>query len=606
MSAARKSRYVALEARFRRQERHPLLAVAVHWAAQSLLYMDSTERRFKLTLDAVLTASGGMLLSSWLPWQMAWPVAFLIAHTLNFLFNGQLWCALKDYGLVSHTYAAFKDYTLNFGQRARREPALTYVAIYGSLSRQAWSAASDLDVRLVRQPGFVNGWRACCFVLRERTRALFHRFPLDIYVLDDPDLLRRMRQDESPVVLHQTSPVSKRDRPATSSHAVADTAVASITFLRGANIDSGVGQTDFRIAYHFPDLGFHTTLIMFGRHAASTVERGAEVRVVAAPSIPVIQGVWLNVAALRQLWKQRCDVLVCNSGMHWCGAVYKHLRPKVNLILDVRSVPVEVNGLSGWVKEKLFALAVRSHSLDGLSVITGGILKEVQDRFRGRRDLPTVIWSSGVDGDLFDATTSGQAIRDQYDLHGAFVLMYHGSLSPTRGLELILQAMAILVTLGHKHVRVMFLGKGAHRARLMALADELGLNDCVLFLAPVPHETVPQFVAAADVGLDPLPDHPWWNYSSPIKVYEYLHMGKPVLASDIPAHRDISEAVFLVPERDPIALADAIKRLMELDSKEREQLRELALEAGARSTWRVRAETLSYFLRTYFLVGPDK
>lgn len=391
------------------------------------------------------------------------------------------------------------------------------------------------------------------------------------------------------------------------SSAIEETAVPRVIFLRGgANTGSSIGQTDFRIAYHFPDLGFKTTLVLIGRRAARAIERGVEVLVVAAPGMPLVQGLWANFSALCRLFSRRCEVLVCNPGLSLCGIAYKYLRPETKLILDVRSVPVEVQGVPGWVAERLFTLAVRSRSLDGLSVITDGIRREIQDRFKGRRDLPTVIWPSGVDGDLFDPAISGQGIREQYGLHESFVLMYHGSLSPTRGLELVVQAVARLVAQGNTRLRVLFLGKGTCQARLMALADELGLGGYVIFLEPVPHEAVPQFVAAADAGLDPLPDHPWWNYSSPLKVYEYLHMGKPVLASDIPAHRNLSEAVLLVPESDPTALAAAIQRLMELDSNERERLRQLALEAGARNTWRMRAETLASFLRNHFLSGDRK
>jgi hypothetical protein len=183
----------------RRLLRNPLAAVAMHWTFQSLFYMDRTERRFKLLLDALLAAIGIALLSTRCSWPLALALAFLGAHTLNFLFNGHLWGVLKHYGLISLSYEAFSSYAQGFGARAEREPSIRRVAIYGSLARHRWSPSSDLDVRLVRQPGLINGARACWFVLRERSRALIARFPLDAYVLDDDRSLQKLSAEEEPI-----------------------------------------------------------------------------------------------------------------------------------------------------------------------------------------------------------------------------------------------------------------------------------------------------------------------------------------------------------------------------------------------------------------------
>ena len=85
--------------------------------------------------------------------------------------------------------------------RVRKEHSIKSAATYGSCSRSEWKSSSDLDIRLIRQPGLVNGVWACIFVLTERTRALFNKYPLDIYVLDDIDNLDRLRSDEIPIII---------------------------------------------------------------------------------------------------------------------------------------------------------------------------------------------------------------------------------------------------------------------------------------------------------------------------------------------------------------------------------------------------------------------
>ena len=187
--------------------RSPLLAVAAHWALQSLLYMDRTERCAKLGLDLALALLVRLLVAPWLPDLAAWAAAVVAAHTANFLLNGHLWGVLKHYGFVRHSRAAFAGYVEGFLARAAREPAIDSVWICGSLSREAWSPASDLDVRLLRRPGLANGARACWFLLRERSRALCARFPLDAYVVDSRQgLLERGISSAGQAVGHTSRP----------------------------------------------------------------------------------------------------------------------------------------------------------------------------------------------------------------------------------------------------------------------------------------------------------------------------------------------------------------------------------------------------------------
>jgi len=176
--------------------RRPALAVGVHWMFQSLLYMDTTERWFKIGIDIFLTILGGGILWLWIPGWYMWLAAFLLAHTINFLFNGQLWGVLKHYGLIVCEHEKFEQYVNGFAERARREPSIHQVLVIGSLSRQEWRTESDFDARIVRYPGFVNGIRACWFLVAERTRALVAIFPIDVYVLDSSDSLGRLRADE--------------------------------------------------------------------------------------------------------------------------------------------------------------------------------------------------------------------------------------------------------------------------------------------------------------------------------------------------------------------------------------------------------------------------
>lgn len=174
----------------------PLLAVLSHWAFQSLFYMGWTERAYKISIDILLTIIAYSGLQWFLPWQIALITGFVLAHTVNFLFNGQLWAALKCFGLVKMSNKSFFAYVQSLVERARREPSIRSLIVYGSLARGEKTDTSDLDARLLRQAGFMNALRACTFLLLERSRALFAHFPLDMYLVDNPKALKKLRSDE--------------------------------------------------------------------------------------------------------------------------------------------------------------------------------------------------------------------------------------------------------------------------------------------------------------------------------------------------------------------------------------------------------------------------
>lgn len=186
---------------FRRLLQSRTAALGVHWTFQSMLHMDGTELAFKIGLDLVLAVLFSFCLAFWLPAWAAILAGFLLAHTLNFLFNGQIFVVLKSFGDVVHELDEYTRYIQGMKTRLQAEPAIRWAAIYGSMARGELKETSDLDIRLIRNPGFWNGLRACWFVLLERTRAHWRRFPIDFLVLDSTRLLKNLRADEPPLVI---------------------------------------------------------------------------------------------------------------------------------------------------------------------------------------------------------------------------------------------------------------------------------------------------------------------------------------------------------------------------------------------------------------------
>jgi len=197
--------HISNSARLRPILKNVFVALGIHWLFQNIWATDHTEQLFKFATDAILTVLFYFVLIQYFSFIAAVILSWSIAHTINFLFNGQIFGVLKNWGNIKHDLDEIEQYINSMKNRIRTEPSLYWAAIYGSLSRGELKSTSDLDVRVIRYPGFINGLKACIFVARERTRAHVKQFPLDILLLDSPRLLKRLRADEPPIVIYDAS-----------------------------------------------------------------------------------------------------------------------------------------------------------------------------------------------------------------------------------------------------------------------------------------------------------------------------------------------------------------------------------------------------------------
>lgn len=163
--------------------------------------MDRTEKLYKLCLDILGSAIIFFLMIEILPLASLVVMAIAVPHTLNFLFNGQLPVIFKNLGYTKVSESHFREFISALDESARLNPSISKAVLIGSQVREAMSVSSDLDVRVVRHRGVVNGIRACTYVLARRSKALIEWFPLDIYVLDSEGPLENLREGERPMSL---------------------------------------------------------------------------------------------------------------------------------------------------------------------------------------------------------------------------------------------------------------------------------------------------------------------------------------------------------------------------------------------------------------------
>ena len=144
-------------------------------------------------------------------------------------------------------------------------------------------------------------------------------------------------------------------------------------------------------------------------------------------------------------------------------------------------------------------------------------------------------------------------------------------MGPQDGVDLAVRAAAHVVhDLGREDVAFTFMGAGDSYHHIVALRDELGLQDYVELPGRVPDETVIDVLSTAAVGLSPDPKNPLNDVSTMNKTLEYMAFGLPVVAFDLKETRvSAGEAATYIESGDVAAYARAIVRLLE-DSDARE------------------------------------
>lgn len=216
----------------------------------------------------------------------------------------------------------------------------------------------------------------------------------------------------------------------------------------------------------------------------------------------------------------------------------------------------------------------------------------------------TVKVSWGANPKLFDASLSKADARKKVGLGvEPFVVGYSGSFKPWHGVDGLVAAAG---QLRDRNIHYLMVGDGPLRADTERNVRELGLSDRFHFTGSVDYDEVPGLLAASDVCAAPFdPDQhgPSRRHGftlDPLKVFEYLALGKPTVtirAPNIEALFGDGEHLLLVTPGKPTELAEAIARLMDdpkLAQRTARAGRERVLQ---RHTWGAHAGHLAQVFR---------
>lgn len=174
----------------------------------------------------------------------------------------------------------------------------------------------------------------------------------------------------------------------------------------------------------------------------------------------------------------------------------------------------------------------------------------------------------------------------------AYVVGFCGSLKRWHGVEVLLSAFRHL-KLRLPKAHLLIVGDGPKRGWVEGFVQGAGLMESVTLTGWQPHDTLPGLLARMDVATAPYPQSDN-HYFSPLKLFEYMASGRPIVASRIGQTADVirhGQNGLLVPPGDADALVEALLTLR-IDPELARRLADTAAEEGGKHDWKRNAQAV--------------
>ena len=311
-------------------------------------------------------------------------------------------------------------------------------------------------------------------------------------------------------------------------------------------------------------LGWKIDLVAAGPPGKHALE-GVEILCFSRPDVYLIRQMIFHLHVIQyilQNWDSINVILFTEISTLWIMPLrlLRIFRKKHPLfVVDIRTVPMERVD-KATLKDKLrgqlsLAMSRLANWLaDGQTAIT----QRMADLLEIPHEKLWGTWPSGVNVEKFSGTINERRWPAPED---PIIVTYIGTLHYERNLMALCEAV-IKANQEGMNFELLLYGEGTEKEDLQAFAGQY--PDVIKVYDSVPHDQVPSVLASAHVGALPFPDEEKYRVSSPIKLFEYMGAGMPILATRIVCHTDVigaGEYVFWAEDADVGGLLDALKQV---------------------------------------------
>jgi glycosyltransferase involved in cell wall biosynthesis len=310
-------------------------------------------------------------------------------------------------------------------------------------------------------------------------------------------------------------------------------------------------------------LGWKVDLVACGPEGKHEVQ-GVEVMCFPRQDVFLLSSILFHLLIVHYIlgnWRQINAVLFNQLSAPWILplrliGIFSRQRPL--FVMDTRTIPMEPPDKATW-KEKfrgaflLLMNKMANRFADGQTAITSRMARHLnipQKQLWG-------VWSSGVNKQRFAGAASKRIWPEPDD---PVILTYIGTLNYERNLMALCHAVREANHRG-MNFHLWLYGEGNEKQELQEFSRESA--DCIQVFDTVPNVQVPEILAQAHVGVLPFPDEAKYRVCSPIKLFEYMGSGMPILATSVVCHTDVigkGEYVFWADQADASGILAALEK----------------------------------------------
>lgn len=372
----------------------------------------------------------------------------------------------------------------------------------------------------------------------------------------------------------------------------------TLTWIYPGNLaDRLDAATWLEVTHELRQIGWNVNLIHASQKANYTLD-GVTVTGIEMPDIYFVRQLVYHFRlyqALLDQWQQTDIIFFHQVSAIWLLPLWllRFFRKKGAplFVMDTRTVPMSYATLKNRARAYYEILMNRLANVwtDGQTAIT----QRIADVAKIPPDKLWGVWPSGVNSEQFAPahvertwSCTGEPVR----------LIYIGALLAERHIYELCEAVTIANDNGME-ITFTIIGDGEARPALERFAQKT--NGCVQLLPSVPHAEIPYVLSQADVGVLPFPDEEMFQVSSPIKLFEYMAAGLPILATCIVCHTDVignSKCVVWAEDATTEGLLAALESLWQMRDDLADMGKTAEMHASA-WTWHASAIKLDTALR---------
>lgn len=298
--------------------------------------------------------------------------------------------------------------------------------------------------------------------------------------------------------------------------------------------------------------------------------------------------------------KENISFIYQRSALNAYAGIEYAMKKKVPFVLEYNGSEIwiaknwgnrDIKGLG--ISEKIERLTFEKADL--ITCVSRPLKQQLVEM--GIDEQKIIVTPNGVNTDMYRPDINGNGVRKKYGIDTEKVVIgFIGTFGAWHGAEILAKAFAML----HEkcnYIHLLMIGDGMKMPEVKEVISQYHLENVSTLTGIVPQKEGPEYLAACDILVSPTIKNPDGTpfFGSPTKLFEYMAMGKGIVASDLDQMSEILEddkTALLVEPNNVAAVADAILKLVQNKTLREELGKNAREEVCSKYTWKMHTQKI--------------